>query len=83
MDLKGIAAKAKQVIDKRGGTGALKEDATELKDVATGSGSLTDKAKGAVEAIKDPGAEGAEQPQRPAGSPERRGKARGGARRGR
>ena len=55
MDLKGIASRAKQLVDKRGGTDALKEDAGELKDIAKGSGSLTDKAKAAAEAIKDPG----------------------------
>jgi hypothetical protein len=57
MDLKRMADKAKDLIDKRGGTGSLKEDASELKDIATGKGSLTDKAKAAVEAVKDPGAE--------------------------
>jgi hypothetical protein len=45
-------------------TGALKEDAEELEDIAKGKGSLKDKAKEAAEAIKDPGAEG---PDKPAG----------------
>lgn len=36
----------------------LVEDAKELKDVATGEGSLADKAKAAVEAVKDPGKPG-------------------------
>ena len=49
---------AKQMIDKRGGVKSLEEDAKELKDVATGEGSVTDKAKEAIEAIKDPGAPG-------------------------
>jgi hypothetical protein len=57
MDLKRITDKAKELVEKRGGTGSLKEDASELKDIATGEGSLTDKAKAAAEAIKDPGAE--------------------------
>jgi hypothetical protein len=57
MDFKKIASSAKQAIDKRGGTESLKGDASELKDIATGSGSLKDKAKAAVEAIKDPGEE--------------------------
>jgi hypothetical protein len=59
MDLKRIADKAKDLVDKRGGTDSLKEDASELKDIASGKGSLADKAKAAVEAVKDPGAEGA------------------------
>ncbi|MFN8110391.1 MAG: hypothetical protein U0Y82_11195 [Thermoleophilia bacterium] len=58
MDLGDIVNKAKKVIDDRGGMEALKEDAMELKDIATGKESLADKAKEAVEAIKDPGAPG-------------------------
>jgi hypothetical protein len=57
-----LADQAKKVINKRGGTDALKEDAEELKDIATGKGSLKDKAKDAGEAIKDPGAEGPDKP---------------------
>lgn len=56
MDFKKLAAKAKDTIDKRGGMDALKADAEELKKVAQGKGSLTDKAKAAAAAIKDPGA---------------------------
>jgi hypothetical protein len=59
MDFKSITSKAKDLIDKRGGTDSLKEDAEELKDIATGDGSISDKAKEAVEAVKDPGAEAA------------------------
>jgi hypothetical protein len=55
MDLKGLQRKAKQLIDRRGGTDSLKADAEELKDIATGQGSITDKGKAAAEAIKDPG----------------------------
>jgi hypothetical protein len=53
-----LADQAKRLVDKRGGTDALKEDAEELKDIATGKGSLKKKAKEATEAIKDPGAPG-------------------------
>ena len=53
-----LADQAKKVVDKRGGTESLKEDADELKDIAKGEGSLKDKAKDAAKAIKDPGAEG-------------------------
>jgi hypothetical protein len=66
MDLRRIADKAKELVNKRGGTGSLKEDAAELKDIATGEGNLSDKAKAAVEAVKDPGAEGSgDEPRRP------------------
>ncbi len=55
-----IAAKAKQAVDRRGGVGALKGDAAELREIAKGEGSLKDKAKAASEAVKRPGrAEGA------------------------
>jgi hypothetical protein len=64
MDFKKLAAKAKDTIDKRGGMDSLKADAEELKKVAKGSGSLSDKAKAAAKAIKEPGShrEGADKP---------------------
>lgn len=65
MRLGNLANKAKQAIDKRGGTDALKGDADELKSIAKGKGSLKDKAKAAGQALKDPGK--AEEP--PAQSP--------------
>jgi hypothetical protein len=52
--------KAKDVVDDRGGTDALKTDATEVKEAMTGEGSLKDRATEAMEAVKDPGAPGAE-----------------------
>ena len=58
MDLKSLQRKAKQLIDRRGGTDSLKADAAELKNIAKGPGSITDKAKRAGEALKDPGATG-------------------------
>jgi hypothetical protein len=58
MDFKKLADKAKDAVEKRGGTDALKQDAAELKDIATGPGSLKDKAKAAADAVKDPGAAG-------------------------
>jgi hypothetical protein len=61
MDFKKLANKAKETIDKRGGVDSLKADAEELKKVAKGKGSLSDKAKAAAQAIKDPGARGGEQ----------------------
>jgi hypothetical protein len=50
--------KVKQEVDDRGGTDALKEDATEVKDDVTEQGSLSDKAKDVAEDVKDPGAPG-------------------------
>jgi hypothetical protein len=58
MDLKRLFNKGKKVVDERGGVESLKEDAAELTDIAKGKGSLTDKAKDAAAAIKDPGAPG-------------------------
>jgi hypothetical protein len=60
VNFKRITDQAKKLVEKRGGTDALKEDAEELKDIAKGKGSVKDKAKAAGEAIKDPGAPGPE-----------------------
>ncbi len=60
MDFGKLADEIKHAVDERGGVDSLKEDAEELKDIATGKGSVTDKAKDAVEAIKDPGEIGPE-----------------------
>ncbi len=65
-----LVNKAKKVVDQRGGTEALKQDADELKDIARGQGSAQDKAKRAAEALKDPGAPGGQRRERP---PEPRG----------
>lgn len=69
-----LAERAKQLVGRRGGTESLKEDAEELRDIARGEGSLSDKAKEAVEAVKEPGRPQAEPESRPAGQaePERR-----------
>lgn len=58
MDFKKLADKAKKTIDERGGMDSLKADAEELKKVAKGKGSLSDKAKAAAKAIKEPGERG-------------------------
>jgi hypothetical protein len=60
VNFKRLADRAKDVVDKRGGSDALKEDAQELRDIAKGKGSLKDKAKAAAAAVKDPGREGKE-----------------------
>ena len=68
MKLGKIGAKAKEMVDKRGGTEALKQDAQELKEIAGRKGSLKEKAKAAGEALKKPGEErpAAERAPRPA-----------------
>lgn len=53
-----VFSKLKEMVSRRGGTEGLKEDAEEVRDIARGEGSLTDKAKEAAEALKDPGAPG-------------------------
>ena len=57
MKLGKLAGKAKDMVDKRGGTESLKGDAQELKEIAGGKGSLKEKAKAAGQALKKPGAE--------------------------
>jgi len=57
-----IAEKAKQMIDRRGGMGALKEDLQEVKEAATGRGSMSEKARAAAEAVKTPGRNPASEP---------------------
>ncbi|MBJ7331054.1 MAG: hypothetical protein JHC95_14245 [Solirubrobacteraceae bacterium] len=58
MDFKKLSKQAKKVIDQRGGSEALKQDAKELGDIAKSKGSISDKAKKAAEAMKEPGAPG-------------------------
>ena len=58
VNLRRLTDQAKKLVNKRGGTEALKGYAEELKDITTGKGSLKDKAKAAGEAVKDPGKPG-------------------------
>lgn len=55
VNFKRLADRAKDVVEKRGGTDALKQDADELKNIAKGKGSLKEKAMAAKDAVKDPG----------------------------
>ena len=64
MDLNKLFRRAKKVVDDRGGTDALKQDAEEVAAVARGKGSAGDKLKGAADALKDPGAPGGERHER-------------------
>jgi hypothetical protein len=75
MDWKRVTDQAKQVINKRGGTESLKEDADELRDIAEGPGTLSEKAKRAAEAIREPGAH--REPGEPVGSTDDPGEAVG------
>jgi hypothetical protein len=65
MNFKSLRRKAEQMIEKRGGNQTVKEDAQELMDIAKGPGSLSDKAKRAGDALKEPGAKGPDEPQPP------------------
>lgn len=58
MDLRQLSSRAKDLVEKRGGTESLKQDAGELRNVFKGPGSFKDKAKSAAEALKRPGASG-------------------------
>jgi hypothetical protein len=58
MDLKSLTDRVKGIFQSRGGAEAAKTDAKEVVDIAKGPGSMTDKAKDAAEALKDPGAPG-------------------------
>ena len=54
-NLRRLANRAKETVEKRGGSDNLKEDADELTSIAKGKGSLEDKAKAAGKALKEPG----------------------------
>ena len=58
VNFKKLTDRAKDVVEKRGGSDALKADAQELKNIAKGKGSIKDKAKAAREAVSDPGRKG-------------------------
>jgi hypothetical protein len=77
VDFKRLADRAKGLVEKRGGTDALKEDAEELREIAQGKGSVKDKAKAAADALKDPGGRGPEKaPRRGGAQPDRGGQPR-------
>jgi hypothetical protein len=53
-----LANKAREIFNKRGGTEAAKGDLQELKDIHARRGSMSDKAKAAVDVLKEPGMKG-------------------------
>ncbi len=67
VDFKKLSDRAKDLAEKRGGTDALKQDAAELREIAKGKGSLSEKAKAAAEALKESGAKDPAQPAADAG----------------
>ena len=75
MDFRRLSSRAKDLVEKRGGTDSLKQDAAQLKEIAKGPGSLGDKAKAAAAAIKDPGADGKAAPAAEAAAPPERARA--------
>jgi hypothetical protein len=50
-----LANRARELFNKRGGAEAAKGDLQELKDIHARPGSMSDKAKAAVDALKEPG----------------------------
>jgi hypothetical protein len=56
VDFGKLTDRVKKVVAQRGGTDSVKEDAGELRDIAQSDGSVTDKAKHAAEALREPGA---------------------------
>jgi hypothetical protein len=60
-----LASKAKEIFNKRGGTEAAKGDLQELKDIHARGGSMSDKAKAAADALKEPGVKNPERSARP------------------
>ena len=81
VNFKKLTEQAKDLVEKRGGTGALKGDAEELKEIAGSKGSLADKAKDAAAALKDPGADETEEQPTPDARPFGPGRRARGARR--
>ncbi len=55
MNLRSLTNKAKQIVNRRGGSAALKQDAQELRDIARGPGTVGEKAKAAGQALREPG----------------------------
>ena len=55
-----LASKAREMFNKRGGSEAAKGDLQELKDIQARGGSMSDKAKAAADALKEPGMKGRE-----------------------
>jgi hypothetical protein len=68
VNFKKLTDKAKDAVDKRGGTDALKADAKEVGNIFKGKGSLKEKAAKAKEAVSDPGEKGPDRQKAGAGA---------------
>jgi len=70
VDWEKLAKKANEVLEKRGGVKSVQQDAGELGEIAKGDGTLSEKARAAMKAIKEPGAheQGTSSPEGPAQS---------------
>lgn len=66
MNYRMLAKVAKKMVDKRGGTEALKQDLGELQKIAKGKGSVATKAGKATGALKNPRPRQTEPPTAPA-----------------
>jgi hypothetical protein len=53
-----VSRKAREIFNKRGGTEAAKGDLQELKEIHSRGGMMSDQAKAAVDALKEPGTKG-------------------------
>ncbi len=69
VDFKKLSDRAKDLVEKRGGTESLKQDAAELREIAKGQGTLSDKAKAAAAALKETGAKDPAEPAAAAAPP--------------
>ena len=56
VNFKKLSDQAKNLVEKRGGTEGLKQDASQLSEIAKGKGTLSEKAKAAAAALKETGA---------------------------
>lgn len=54
MKFSSLSKQAKSIVDRRGGTDALKRDAAELQEILKSKGSAREKAKSAMDALKEP-----------------------------
>jgi hypothetical protein len=66
-----LANRAREIFNKRGGSEAAKGDLQELKDIHARGGSMSEKAKAAADALKEPGMKGPDRSASPGETRER------------
>jgi len=69
VDFRKLRDRANDLVEKRGGTEGLKQNAAELREIAKSKGSMVDKAKAAAAVLKETGGEDPAQPAAAAGAP--------------